>query len=88
MSQTEFIILPGLLLNGEKYIKRLPEAQNFDQTDRDLWEKLYKVDDKRIYEIKKDLKKNLFSNIRKRLQTDMMEKHVSPRTLLEYQQSS
>lgn len=55
---------------------------NFDQTDRNLWEKLYSIDDKRIYEIKTGLKKSLFEYIRKRLQTDMMEKHVSPRTLL------
>jgi phosphorylase/glycogen(starch) synthase len=57
-------------------------TDNFDQTDRALWERLYNVEDKRIYEIKKGLKKSLFANIRKRLQTDMMEKHVSPRTLL------
>ncbi len=62
--------------------KELTGSINFDQTDRSLWEKLYTIDDRRIYEIKKDLKKNLFSNIRKRLQTNMMEKHVSPRTLL------
>jgi phosphorylase/glycogen(starch) synthase len=62
--------------------KELTGKTNFDQTDRSLWEKLYTVDDKKIYEIKKDLKKNLFSNIRKRLQTDMIEKHVSPRTLM------
>jgi len=55
---------------------------NFDQTDRNLWEKLYNLDDKRIYEIKSGLKKSLFSNIRKRLQSDMIEKHVSPHTLL------
>lgn len=55
---------------------------NFDQTDRNIWEKLYNLDDRRVYEIKTSLKKSLFSHIRKRLQTDMMEKHVSPRTLL------
>ena len=55
---------------------------NFDQTNRSLWEKLYNVEDKRIYEIKTGLKKSLFTNIRKRLQADMIEKHVSPRTLL------
>jgi glucan phosphorylase len=32
--------------------------------------------------VKTGLKKSLFSNIRKRLTTEMMEKHVSPRTLL------
>ncbi len=55
---------------------------NFDQTNRSSWEKLYTLDDRRIYEIKKELKNNLFANIRKRLQADMMDKHVSPRTLL------
>ena len=57
-------------------------SEHFDQTNRALWEKLYNIDDKRIYEIKKKLKKSLFENIRKRLQTDMMERHVSPRTLM------
>jgi phosphorylase/glycogen(starch) synthase len=55
---------------------------NFDQTDRKLWEKLYSLEDKKIYEVKAGLKKNLFTNIRKRLQSDMIEKHVSPHTLL------
>jgi glycogen phosphorylase/synthase len=62
--------------------KDLTGTLNFDQTDRSLWEKLYTIDDKKLYEVKTGLKKKLFSNIRKRLQSDMMEKHVSPRTLL------
>jgi phosphorylase/glycogen(starch) synthase len=62
--------------------KELTGTEHFDQTNRDLWERIYNVDDKRIYEIKKGLKKNLFANLRKRLQTDMMERHVSPRTLM------
>ena len=62
--------------------KDLTGTVNFDQTDRSLWEKLYSVEDKKLYEVKTGLKKKLFSNIRKRLQTGMIEKHVSPRTLL------
>ena len=62
--------------------KQLTGTVNFDQTDRSLWEKLYSLEDKKIYEVKTGLKKSLFSNIRKRLQSDMIEKHVSPRTLL------
>ena len=62
--------------------KDLTGSINFDQTDRSLWEKIYTLDDKKVYEIKTGLKKNLFSNIRKRLQADMIEKHVSPHTLL------
>jgi len=57
-------------------------SSEFDQTDRSQWEKLYQIDDKKIYETKKQLKKILFTNIRKRLQSDMIDKHVSPRTLL------
>ncbi len=55
---------------------------NFDQTDRTLWEKLYSLDDAKIYDIKTHLKSMLFSNIRKRIQGEMMDKHVSPRRLL------
>jgi phosphorylase/glycogen(starch) synthase len=62
--------------------KELTGTTNFDQTDRTLWEKIYALEDKKIYEIKTGLKKKLFSNIRKRLQSNMMDKHVSPRTLL------
>ena len=62
--------------------KDLTGSVNFDQTDRSLWEKLYNLDDKKIYEIKTGLKKSLFTYIRKRMQAEMMEKHVSPRTLL------
>jgi phosphorylase/glycogen(starch) synthase len=66
----------------QKFYVGLTGSPHFDQTDRTIWEKLYNVDDKRIYEIKKDLKATLFSQIRKKLQTDMIEKHVSPRKLL------
>ena len=62
--------------------EELTGSKNFNQTDRKLWEKIYSLDDKRVYEIKTGLKKNLFSYIRKRLQSEMIEKHVSPRTLL------
>jgi glycogen phosphorylase/synthase len=62
--------------------KELTGTTDFDQTDRSIWDKLYSLDDKKVYEIKTTLKNKLFSHIRKRLQTDMMDKHVSPRTLL------
>jgi phosphorylase/glycogen(starch) synthase len=62
--------------------KELTGTINFDQTNRELWERLYTLEDKKIYEIKTGLKKSLFSNLRKRLQSEMIDKHVSPRTLL------
>ena len=74
---------PTWLASEWKEIYReMTGTDNFDQTDRSLWEKIYTIDDKRIYQIKKGLKKSLFANIRKRLQSDMIEKHVSPRTLM------
>lgn len=60
-------------LTGERY---------FDQTDRGLWERIYTLDDKRVYEIRKTLKSALFKEIRSQLQTEMLERHVSPRKLL------
>nr|MCU0362955.1 alpha-glucan family phosphorylase [Bacteroidales bacterium] len=57
-------------------------TRNFDQTDRQLWEKIYNLDDLKVYGIKSGLKKSLFTHIRKKLQAEMIEKHVSPRTLL------
>ena len=62
--------------------REITGEMNFDQTDRNLWEKLYSIDDEKIYAVKTGLKKNLFANIRKRIQSDMIEKHVSPHTLL------
>jgi glucan phosphorylase len=66
----------------EQVYKELTGSVDFDQTDRSQWEKLYNLDDKKVYEIKTNLKKNLFINIRKKLQAEMMDKHVSPRSLL------
>lgn len=62
--------------------REITGSENFDQTNRAMWEKIYEVDDKRIYGIKKGLKKNLFAIIRKKLQSEMIDLHVSPRTLL------
>ena len=66
----------------QELYEEITGTRNFDQTDRTIWEKLYNIDDKRIHEIKKRLKSNLFANIRKKLQSEMIDKHVSPRTLL------
>jgi glucan phosphorylase len=66
----------------QKVYKQLTGTVHFDQTDRSQWEKLYNLEDKQVYQVKTALKKNLFVNIRKRLQSEMIDKHVSPRTLL------
>jgi glycogen phosphorylase/synthase len=66
----------------KEVFREIAGTADFNQSDRTIWEKLYTIEDKKFYQVKKGLKKNLFNNIRKQLQTDMMEKHVSPRTLL------
>jgi glycogen phosphorylase/synthase len=60
-------------LTGKRY---------FDQTDRSLWEKIYSLEDKRVYDIRRELKSSLFKAIRSQLQSEMIDKHVSPRKLL------
>lgn len=62
--------------------RRITGVENFDQTQLANWKKLYEVDDGEIFRLKLGLKKKLFDWIRKRMQTEMMERHVSPRKLL------
>lgn len=62
--------------------QKITGEQHFDQADRSCWEKVYQMDDEKVSEIKMKLKKKLFDNIRKRLQSEMLERHVSPRKLL------
>lgn len=66
----------------QEVYREVTGQSSFDQTNRELWDRIYKIDDKKIYEIKTKLKNNLFVNIRKQLQTEMLQKHVSPRKLL------
>jgi glycogen phosphorylase/synthase len=64
------------------FYEELTGTRYFDQTDRSIWEKLYGTDDASIYEIKKELKRKLFATIRKKLQSEMIDKHASARKLL------
>ena len=66
----------------EQAYEKLTGQQHFDQADREKWAMIYQLEDEKVYEIKMKLKKRLFDHIRKRLQSDMLERHVSPRTLM------
>jgi len=66
----------------KKLYWQITGKKHFDQTDISEWEKIYSVPDEEVYEIKKSLKQNLFEWIRKRIQTEMIDKRVSPRRLL------
>ncbi|MDZ7738305.1 MAG: alpha-glucan family phosphorylase [Bacteroidales bacterium] len=65
----------------ERY-REITGKEHFDQTDSSEWEKIYEVADKDIFEIKIALKQNLFEWIRKRMQTEGMNKRVSSRRLI------
>lgn len=66
----------------KKLYSRITGSVSFDQTDRSNWEKIYTVDDSELFNIKAGLKRKLFEWIRKQMQTEMIERHVSPRKLL------
>ncbi len=66
----------------KKLYREITGERHFDQTDKAEWEKIYSVPDKDIYDIRNLLKQDLFEWIRKRIQTEMMGKRVSPRRLL------
>jgi len=66
----------------EQIYEKLTGERHFDLNDREQWAKIYQLEDEKVYETKMKLKKRLFDNIRKRLQADMLERHVSPRTLM------
>jgi len=66
----------------EQVYEKLTGKRHFDLCDREQWAKIYQLEDEKVYETKMKLKKRLFDNIRKRLQSDMLERHVSPRTLM------
>src|SRR5690606_39179846 len=66
----------------EQVYEKLTGKRHFDLSDREQWAKIYQLEDEKVYETKMKLKKRLFDNIRKRLQSDMLERHVSPRTLM------
>ena len=66
----------------KKMYREITGKRHFDQTDKAEWEKIYSVPDKDIYEIRNLLKQSLFEWIRKKIQTEMMDKRVSPRRLL------
>lgn len=66
----------------EQAYEKLTGQKHFDQADREKWAMIYQLEDEKVFEIKMKLKKRLFDQIRKRLQSDMLERHVSPRTLM------
>ncbi len=66
----------------EQIYEKLTDERHFDQSDREQWAKIYQLDDAKVFETKMKLKKRLFDNIRKRLQGEMLDRHVSPRTLM------
>ena len=80
----------GYVTNGVHYgtwtaseLRRLYEQEfgsNFldDVSDKSKWEKIYKVPDETIWDVRKKLKKKLIDYIKKRMQAGMIERHEDP----------
>ena len=66
----------------DQIYEKLTGTPQFDQSNMDNWELIYQLDDSKVFEIKMKLKKRLFDHIRKKLQSEMLERHVSPRMLM------
>lgn len=66
----------------EQVYEKLTGTARFDQADGEQWAKIYQLEDEKVFDVKMKLKKRLFDFIRKRLQSDMLDRHVSPRTLM------
>jgi len=66
----------------EQVYEKLTGNARFDQADSEQWAKIYQLEDEKVFEVKMKLKKRLFDFIRKRLQSDMLDRHISPRTLM------
>jgi len=49
-----------------------------DVSDKTKWEKVYKISDNIIWDVRKQLKKKLIDYIKKRLQQNMVERHDNP----------
>ena len=80
---TNGVHLPTWLTPQWKEVfRRITDKHNFDQTDPKEWEKIYEIPDAEIFRIKMEHKERLFQWIRKRLQSEMIDKRVNPRRLM------
>jgi phosphorylase/glycogen(starch) synthase len=68
--------------------RELTGDKNFDQTDRDLWEKLYSLEDKKVYEVKTSLKKEPIYKYQEKTPVRYDREACESSYSLKYQQSS
>lgn len=50
-----------------------------DQSNKDIWRKIHKIDDKKLYDVQHGLKVKLLDYVRAKLQVDMRKRGESPR---------
>ncbi len=50
-----------------------------DQSNKDIWRKIHKVDDKKLFDVQQQLKVKLLDYVRAKLQVDMRKRGESPR---------
>jgi len=58
-------------------------ANDNDLSNKSGWERIYKVPDRTIWEIRNELKRNLLAALKKKLNDDLAERHQSPGKILQ-----
>ncbi|OAV45403.1 alpha-glucan family phosphorylase [Lewinella sp. 4G2] len=54
-----------------------------DQSNHDIWRKIHKVDDKKLFSVQQNLKTRLLDYVREKLQVDMQRRGESPRMIFD-----
>ena len=63
----------------ELYSEQFGKNWVADQSNKDIWRKIHKIDDKRLFDIQQNLKVRLLDYVRAKLQVDMQRRGESPR---------
>ena len=63
----------------ELYSEQFGKNWVADQSNKDIWRKIHKIDDKRLFDVQQNLKVRLLDYVRAKLQVDMQRRGESPR---------
>ncbi|MEM9985737.1 MAG: alpha-glucan family phosphorylase, partial [Bacteroidota bacterium] len=54
-----------------------------DQSNKDIWRKIHQIDDKKLFDVRHQLKVRLLDYVREKLEVDMRRRGESPRTIID-----
>ncbi len=81
---TNGVHLPSWLAKPWKQLYNKEFGKRFikDQSNKDLWKNIYKVDDARIWEIREQKRTELINQIKHRLSSNWISRHVDPKKIV------